>query len=47
MNSLNPTSGTQVVLENRPVKATVDFQVTAYNAAGDSAKSAVASVTPS
>lgn len=44
MNSLNPTSGTQVVLENLPVKATVDFQVTAYNAARDSAASEVVGV---
>jgi hypothetical protein len=43
--ALDLTSETQVLLENVPAKAVVHFQVTAHNAAGESAKSAVASVT--
>jgi len=42
--ALDLTSETQVLLENLPVKATVHFQVTAYNAAGESAVSTVVSV---
>ncbi len=38
--ALDLTSETQVLLENLPAKATVSIQVTAYNAAGESAKSA-------
>ena len=40
--ALDLTSETQVLLENLPAKATVHFKVTAYNAAGESAPSAVA-----
>lgn len=39
------TSETQVLLENLPAKAVVHFEVTAHNAAGESAKSTEASVT--
>jgi hypothetical protein len=39
------TSETQVLLENVPAKSVVHFQVTAHNAAGESARSAAASVT--
>ncbi len=42
---LDLTTETQVLLENLPAKATVHFQVTAYNAAGESARSAAVSVT--
>jgi hypothetical protein len=42
---LDLTSELQVLLENLPAKSTVHIQVTAYNAAGESARSAVASVT--
>ena len=43
--ALDLTSETQVMLENLPAKATVYFQVTAHNAAGESARSAVVKVT--
>ena len=43
--ALDLTSETQVLLENLPAKATVHFQVTAYNAAGESAASAEAVLT--
>jgi hypothetical protein len=39
------TSETQVLLEDLPAKAVVHFQVTAHNAAGESQRSAVVSVT--
>ncbi len=42
--ALDLTSETQALLENLPAKAVVHFQVTAHNAASESAKSAVASV---
>ncbi len=42
--ALDLTSETQVPIENLPAKATVHFQVTAYNAAGESARSAVVKV---
>jgi hypothetical protein len=43
--ALELTSETQVLLENVPAKAVVHLQVTAHNAAGESAKSAVATIT--
>jgi hypothetical protein len=43
--ALDLTSETQVLLENLPPKAVVHLQVTAYNAAGESAKSAEISIT--
>lgn len=43
--ALDLTSETQVLLENLPAKATVHIQVTAYNAAGESAASAEARLT--
>jgi hypothetical protein len=44
MNSLNPTSGTQV-LENLPTKITAHFQATVHNTASESAKSAEVTLT--
>src|SRR5260221_3705217 len=43
-DALDLTSETQVLLESLPAKATVHFKVTAYNAAGESAPSAAATV---
>lgn len=43
--ALDLTSETAALLENLPAKATIHFQVTAYNAAGGSARSEVVSVT--
>lgn len=43
--ALTLTSETEVLLENLPAKGTVHFQVTAFNAVGESAKSTEASVT--
>lgn len=43
--ALDMTSETRVILENLPAKAVVHFQVTAQNAAGESARSAEAAVT--
>jgi hypothetical protein len=43
--ALDLTSETQALLENLPAKAVVHFEVTAHNDAGESARSAVASVT--
>jgi hypothetical protein len=42
---LDVTTETQGWLESPPAEATAHFQVTAYNAAGESAKSTEASVT--
>jgi hypothetical protein len=44
-NLFDLTSETQVLLENLPAKALLHFQVTAHNAAGESAKSTVVSMT--
>jgi hypothetical protein len=43
--ALTLTCETEVLLENLPAKGTVHFQVPAFNAAGESAKSTEASVT--
>ncbi len=43
--ALNLTSETEVLLENLPAKGTIHFQVIAFNAAGESAKSTEARVT--
>jgi len=45
--TLDLTREEEVLFENLPAKATVNFQVTAYNAAGESAKSAEVSMTQS
>jgi hypothetical protein len=42
---LDLTSEKQVLIENLPTKATIHFQLSAYNAAGDSTQSEVVSVT--
>jgi hypothetical protein len=42
---LDLTSETQLLLENLPAHATIHFQLSAHNAAGDSAKSTAVSIT--